>query len=160
MGQLKVNDIVEVVGVLGIDPESTMFMDEKWVWSSKLIPSDADFVIRFARSSKDTVFYEEKMAHHPPSSLVARLHCICVQKLDHSNPLIPQPAELETGSRVLRHCSAIGEASRKLMDVCLSASICGLVRCSVCWYEASSATVARSGYRICGLLPGRRHPGS
>lgn len=32
----------------------------------------------------------ETKAHHPPSSLVPRLHCIIAEKMAHSNPLLPR----------------------------------------------------------------------
>ena len=36
----------------------------------------------------------EAKAHHPPPSLVPRLHCIVAHKMGHSNPLLPRNLEI------------------------------------------------------------------
>lgn len=76
---LKVNDMVEIVGVLAMDP----------VWG---LPEAAD-------QTTDLVgrcgFEEELHAHCPPASLVARLHCVAVRRLAHTNPALPMPVPAE-----------------------------------------------------------------
>ena len=36
----------------------------------------------------------ETKAHHPPPSLVPRLHCIVAHKMGHSNPLLPRKLDI------------------------------------------------------------------
>lgn len=63
---LKLNDMCEFIGFLGINP-----------------------LIEAAYQEKDE--YENKMEQetlHPPSSVVPRIHCVSFKKLEHSNPLL------------------------------------------------------------------------
>lgn len=69
---LKINDMIEVVGFLSVDPAlSGEFASEK---NSILEP--------------DSETEAEIITHNPPPSLVPRLHAVFVKKLDHCNPLI------------------------------------------------------------------------
>lgn len=61
--------IVEVVGVLGIDPA--------------LGP------LNYNENSEDLDTAAERKVHCPPPSLVPRLHAITIRCLQHSNPLLP-----------------------------------------------------------------------
>lgn len=36
----------------------------------------------------------ETKAHHPPPSLVPRLHCVVAHKMGHSNPLLPRKLDI------------------------------------------------------------------
>ncbi|KAJ6669007.1 hypothetical protein lerEdw1_007816 [Lerista edwardsae] len=100
----KVNDILEVYGILSVDPvlhivnneessvDSVIFID-----SSCLIAQNESKHSSFARENSsfpmesmdcmDTV--EEQRVHSPPASLVPRIHVILAQKLQHINPLLP-----------------------------------------------------------------------
>ncbi|XP_064924701.1 mini-chromosome maintenance complex-binding protein [Columba livia] len=72
----KVNDVLEVYGILSVDPVlSIVNSDERD--SSTLDPVE----------SMDTT--EEQRVHSPPASLVPRIHVILAQKLQHINPLLP-----------------------------------------------------------------------
>ncbi|KAM5142375.1 mini-chromosome maintenance complex-binding protein [Mantella aurantiaca] len=73
----KVNDVVEVFGVLAVEPALSTVTEERDSLSAWLDPAD----------SMDTV--EEQRVHSPPTSLVPRIHAIVVRKLHHINPLIP-----------------------------------------------------------------------
>lgn len=71
-----VNDVVEFVGVLSVDPSLAQFEPEDQS-SQNNICTDA-----FEVSA------EEKNAHAPPPSLVPRLHAVFGTKLTHINPLL------------------------------------------------------------------------
>uniref|UniRef100_A0A8D0L2R4 Mini-chromosome maintenance complex-binding protein n=1 Tax=Sphenodon punctatus TaxID=8508 RepID=A0A8D0L2R4_SPHPU len=74
----KVNDILEVYGVLSVDPVlSIANSKERENSSSPLAPVEC----------METV--EEQRVHSPPASLVPRIHVILAQKLQHINPLLP-----------------------------------------------------------------------
>ena len=71
---IPVNSLVEFVGILSTDPTLTSFEGEE----------DTDIVDPF---SSETL--AERRSHHPPPSLVPRLHCLFAVTLSHSNPLLP-----------------------------------------------------------------------
>uniref|UniRef100_H3AJW8 Mini-chromosome maintenance complex-binding protein n=1 Tax=Latimeria chalumnae TaxID=7897 RepID=H3AJW8_LATCH len=73
----KVNDILEVYGVLSVDPALSVMNEDRNNSSSILDPME----------SMDTA--EELRVHSPPASLVPRLHVILANKLQHINPLVP-----------------------------------------------------------------------
>ena len=67
----KVNQMVEFLGIYELDPSAGV----------------ADY-------SDDTGLFDmeaEMRAHHPPSSLIARVHCLATRPLTHNNPLVPAP---------------------------------------------------------------------
>ncbi|XP_066457454.1 mini-chromosome maintenance complex-binding protein isoform X2 [Eleutherodactylus coqui] len=70
----KVNDVLEVYGVLSVEPALGAPYEDRDPMSSLLEPVDA---------------LEEQRAHSPPTSLVPRVHAIVIHKLSHTNPLIP-----------------------------------------------------------------------
>ncbi|NWZ92657.1 MCMBP protein, partial [Nesospiza acunhae] len=72
----KVNDVLEVFGVLSVDPVLSIVNSEERD-SSGLDPMEC----------MDTM--EEQRVHSPPASLVPRIHVILAQKLQHINPLLP-----------------------------------------------------------------------
>ncbi|XP_062851647.1 mini-chromosome maintenance complex-binding protein isoform X2 [Trichomycterus rosablanca] len=74
--KFKLNDMLEVFGILSVDPALSLVADDKEV-SSLLDPTE----------SMETV--EEQRAHRPPASLVPRLHMLHAQPLHHNNPLLP-----------------------------------------------------------------------
>ncbi|XP_077206047.1 mini-chromosome maintenance complex-binding protein isoform X1 [Paroedura picta] len=74
----KVNDVLEVYGILSVDPVLNMLNNEDRENSSSPVDS---------MDSMDTV--EEQRVHSPPASLVPRIHVILAQKLQHINPLLP-----------------------------------------------------------------------
>ncbi|XP_053162132.1 mini-chromosome maintenance complex-binding protein isoform X1 [Hemicordylus capensis] len=73
----KVNDILEVYGILSVDPVLNMINSEERENSFPVESMDC----------MDTV--EEQRVHSPPASLVPRIHVILAQKLQHTNPLLP-----------------------------------------------------------------------
>ncbi|XP_068807257.1 mini-chromosome maintenance complex-binding protein [Struthio camelus] len=72
----KVNDVLEVYGILSVDPVLSIVNNEERE-NSTLDPMEC----------MDTV--EEQRVHSPPASLVPRIHVILAQKLQHINPLLP-----------------------------------------------------------------------
>ncbi|KAM4703692.1 mini-chromosome maintenance complex-binding protein isoform 2-T2 [Rhinophrynus dorsalis] len=73
----KVNDILEVYGILSVDPVFSAVNEEKDAVSALLDPTE----------NMDTM--EEQRVHSPPSSLVPRIHAILTHKLKHNNPILP-----------------------------------------------------------------------
>ncbi|XP_075703860.1 mini-chromosome maintenance complex-binding protein isoform X2 [Rhinoderma darwinii] len=73
----KVNDVLEVYGVLSVEPALSALNKDRDPMSSLLDPEDG----------ADTL--EERRAHSPPTSLVPRIHAIVIHRLPHTNPLIP-----------------------------------------------------------------------
>ncbi|XP_048360972.1 mini-chromosome maintenance complex-binding protein isoform X1 [Sphaerodactylus townsendi] len=74
----KVNDVLEVYGILSVDPVLNILNTEDRENSSSPVDS---------MDCMDTV--EEQRVHSPPASLVPRIHVILAQKLQHINPLLP-----------------------------------------------------------------------
>ncbi|XP_061220236.1 mini-chromosome maintenance complex-binding protein [Neopsephotus bourkii] len=72
----KVNDVLEVYGILSVDPVLSIVNNE-----------ERDSSTLNAVESMDTA--EEQRVHSPPASLVPRIHVILAQKLQHINPLLP-----------------------------------------------------------------------
>ncbi|NXE17576.1 MCMBP protein, partial [Ardeotis kori] len=72
----KVNDVLEVYGILSVDPVLSIVNNEERD-NSALDPMEC----------MDAA--EEQRVHSPPASLVPRIHVILAQKLQHINPLLP-----------------------------------------------------------------------
>lgn len=79
--QFKVNDMVEFIGVLSVDPSLAQFNQENQL---------EEFGVGGYQPP-----IEEINAHAPPPSLVPRLHAVLSRKLYHNNPLLPQSPESE-----------------------------------------------------------------
>ncbi|XP_055083153.1 mini-chromosome maintenance complex-binding protein [Periophthalmus magnuspinnatus] len=85
--KFKVNDILEVYGILSVSPALSALADERES-SALLDPAD----------SMETA--EEQRVHCPPASLVPRLHMLHARPLCHNNPLLP-PGTAEDNSTFL-----------------------------------------------------------
>uniref|UniRef100_A0AAR2KU90 Mini-chromosome maintenance complex-binding protein n=1 Tax=Pygocentrus nattereri TaxID=42514 RepID=A0AAR2KU90_PYGNA len=81
----KLNDMLEVFGILSVDPALSLMADDKEA-SSLLDPTE----------SMETV--EEQRAHSPPASLVPRIHMLYAQPLKHNNPLLPSAVSEDKGA--------------------------------------------------------------
>ncbi|XP_058651850.1 mini-chromosome maintenance complex-binding protein isoform X1 [Onychostoma macrolepis] len=79
LDSFKLNDMLEVFGILSVDPALSMIADERET-SSLLDPTEG----------METV--EEQRVHSPPASLVPRVHMLYAQPLVHNNPLLPSSA--------------------------------------------------------------------
>lgn len=84
----KLNDTLEVYGILSVSPALSAVYDETDASSSLLDPTE----------SMETA--EEQRVHSPPASLVPRLHMLHARLLPHNNPLLPL-ATLEDNSAFL-----------------------------------------------------------
>ncbi|KAM9345446.1 mini-chromosome maintenance complex-binding protein [Symphorus nematophorus] len=84
----KLNDTLEVYGILSVSPALSALADEKDASSSLLDPTEC----------META--EEQRVHSPPASLVPRLHMLYARPLPHNNPLLP-PTKLEDNSAFL-----------------------------------------------------------
>ncbi|MCJ8730498.1 hypothetical protein PDJAM_G00185170 [Pangasius djambal] len=81
----KLNDMLEVFGILSVDPALSLLAEDKEA-SSFLDPTE----------SMETV--EEQRAHSPPASLVPRLHMLYAEPLQHNNPLLPSAVSEDKGA--------------------------------------------------------------
>ncbi|KAK0149931.1 Mini-chromosome maintenance complex-binding protein [Merluccius polli] len=97
----KLNDILEVYGVLSVNPALSALADNKDT-SSSLIVDPAE--------SMETA--EELRVHSPPASLVPRLHLLHARRLVHNNPLLP-PAGLGDSTALL--ASTLSEMASELL---------------------------------------------
>uniref|UniRef100_A0A672NS80 Mini-chromosome maintenance complex-binding protein n=1 Tax=Sinocyclocheilus grahami TaxID=75366 RepID=A0A672NS80_SINGR len=89
----KLNDMLEVFGILSVDPALSVIADEREA-SSLLDPTEG----------METV--EEQKVHSPPASLVPRLHMLYAQPLVHNNPLLPSSVSENNGNYL---SSVLGE---------------------------------------------------
>lgn len=87
---IKLNDMIEFVGVVSIQPRFATFAEEKPEESSPMVLTPDSFMSE-----------EEHAAHYPPTSLVPRLHCVFYQHLKHSNPSIPLDNDEKTSDSLL-----------------------------------------------------------
>lgn len=71
--QFKVNDVIEFIGIVSVDPELSQMFDSA--------NGDAHNAMGITA--------EEQKAHHPPASYVPRLHVVKMRRMDHNNPLLP-----------------------------------------------------------------------
>ncbi|XP_022288732.2 mini-chromosome maintenance complex-binding protein-like [Crassostrea virginica] len=81
MDSFSVNDTVEFIGVLSVDPSLAHFHEE----------NRTDGTISSVDGYEEPM--EERNAHAPPPSLVPRLHAIIHHKLRHNNPHLPAEKE-------------------------------------------------------------------
>lgn len=103
----SLNDIVEVVGILSIDP------------AMALRGPDHDGNIEMNTAAMDM---EEEVAHCPPPSLVPRLHVLSAQKVSHTNPLLS--ADLECSGDIAAQKGSMRE-TRELLRELLQEALLG-----------------------------------
>lgn len=84
----KLNDTLEVFGILSVSPALSALADEKDASSSLLDPTEC------------MEMAEEQRVHCPPASLVPRLHVLYAKPLPHNNPVLPSTS-LEDNSTFL-----------------------------------------------------------
>lgn len=74
----KVNEMIEFIGILSVDPGLAVFDQHmEGLQDTAFLTPD------------DLTTPEEQAVHHPPPSLVPRLHCLTFHRLTHSNPCLP-----------------------------------------------------------------------
>ncbi|XP_053606631.1 mini-chromosome maintenance complex-binding protein [Plodia interpunctella] len=112
---LKLNEMIEVVGFLSVDPILSGEFSEKNPLGPEL-ETEA-----------------ETMTHHPPPSLVPRVHAVYVKKLEHCNPLVKEDMDQ---AAVLKEASVAREHLLKALTELLLGDqlaaeylICHLIAC-------------------------------
>uniref|UniRef100_S4RXM7 Mini-chromosome maintenance complex-binding protein n=1 Tax=Petromyzon marinus TaxID=7757 RepID=S4RXM7_PETMA len=98
---IKLNDVVEVFGILSMDPELGLQQDSSFRFDS-------------AQSALKPLNYHEVRAQSPvhsgPASLVPRLHALTMRKLTHVNPLLPADLHPGESARAVLCGSLLAEA--------------------------------------------------
>ncbi|KAJ3610239.1 hypothetical protein NHX12_022333 [Muraenolepis orangiensis] len=100
----KLNDTLEVYGILSVNPALSALADEKDV-SSSLVVDPAE--------SMQTA--EELRVHSPPASLVPRLHLLHAQRLPHNNPLLPPAAPEDSAASLASTLSEMASVRTELL---------------------------------------------
>uniref|UniRef100_A0A672GZ87 Mini-chromosome maintenance complex-binding protein n=1 Tax=Salarias fasciatus TaxID=181472 RepID=A0A672GZ87_SALFA len=106
----KLNEMLEVFGILSVSPALSALAEEKDATSSLLDPMEG------MESA------EEQRVHCPPASLVPRLHMLCARTLPHNNPLLPAAAPGDNSA-----CKGRGKGSGKAKILCFH-RLCGSSR--------------------------------
>lgn len=96
---LKVNDMVEFIGVLSVDPCLAVFNDDDMGDGNEQGP--------LGPAHDDLITPEEQAVHHPPPSLVPRLHVLASRNLVHSNPSIPSSITGEASVPILQQLADV-----------------------------------------------------
>lgn len=110
----KVNDMVEFIGILSADPSLAALLDHRKEDSPELMGPCPD----------DLITPEEKAVHHPPPSLVPRLHCLTYRSLTHSNPCVPHGIRGESSSQLMGQLAGIrGEILSLLTQIAYDDSL-------------------------------------
>uniref|UniRef100_A0A673Z2E9 Mini-chromosome maintenance complex-binding protein n=1 Tax=Salmo trutta TaxID=8032 RepID=A0A673Z2E9_SALTR len=78
LDSFKLNDTLEIYGILSVNPVLTVIVYPRRDPSSLLL-----------NPSESMESPEEQRAHDPPASLVPRLHMLYARPLQHNNPLLP-----------------------------------------------------------------------
>lgn len=105
----KVNDMVEFIGVLSVDPGLAVFMDEDM--------TEGNVQESLGPSPDDLITPEERAVHHPPPSLVPRLHVLTSRHLTHSNPCVPNDIKGESSTAMQQLADVRGELLSLLTQV-------------------------------------------
>ena len=95
----KVNDMVEFIGVLSVDPGLAVFSDHDMV--------EGDVQEPLGPTPEDLITPEEQAVHHPPASLVPRLHVLASRHLAHSNPCVPSDIKEGSSATILQQLADV-----------------------------------------------------
>lgn len=107
-GVFKVNDIVEFIGILSLDPNLAH------------CPNSVDDHDLFSHFNQ-----QENMAHSPPPSLVPRLHVVKYKKLVHNNPLLPMELPVQMSAEELTAFEAEAKIMREELHSILTSALLG-----------------------------------
>ncbi len=109
---ISLNDSVEFVGILSVDPSLGAPMDE-----NEADEKNNDIMAQFSKV--------EISAKNPPASLIPRLHVVAYKKLDHLNPLLPMENELAQKEMMREEVSrARDELHAILTKLCFDDPVC------------------------------------
>ncbi|XP_063363784.1 mini-chromosome maintenance complex-binding protein [Cydia amplana] len=141
--QLKLNEMIEVVGFLSVDP----------ALSGEFQP-ETDPLINPQGENE-----AEAITLNPPPSLVPRLHAVCVRKLEHCNPLVEGEFDQNT---VLKEANTAREHLLKALTELLLGDklaaeylICHLIACI--YLRRETLTLGSFCLNLSNL-PTRRYP--
>ncbi|KFV62861.1 Mini-chromosome maintenance complex-binding protein, partial [Dryobates pubescens] len=98
----KVNDVLEVYGILSVDPVLSIVNNDEREGSALDLMECMDTA-------------EEQRVHSPPASLVPRIHVILAQKLQHINPLLPACLNEESKTFVSNFMSELSPVRAELL---------------------------------------------
>ncbi|XP_052263772.1 mini-chromosome maintenance complex-binding protein-like [Dreissena polymorpha] len=104
----KVNDVVEFVGVLSVDPSLAIF------------PGNGDGDHPLLGGVEESI--EELHAHAPPPSLVPRLHAVLCNHRAHVNPLVPNTGTEEYSTvleNIQREVTTLREELLSILELSL-----------------------------------------
>lgn len=96
---LSLNDVVEVVGILSVDPSLAPTSSEQEGSGECIGAMDV----------------EEEAAHCPPPSLVPRIHALAVHALPHTNPILPVDSSSDV-SDIIGDMREAREVLRKILE--------------------------------------------
>ncbi|KAM3863162.1 mini-chromosome maintenance complex-binding protein [Diretmus argenteus] len=99
----KLNNMLEVYGILSVSPALSALADEKDASSSFLDAADC----------META--EEQRVRSPPASLVPRLHMLYATLLPHNNPLLPSAALEDTSAFLSSTLSEMASVRTELL---------------------------------------------
>lgn len=106
----KVNDMVEFISVLSVDPGLAVFSDHDMAEGNGQEP--------LRPTPDDLITPEEQAVHHPPPSLVPRLHVLSSRRLTHSNPCVPNDIKGESSTNIMQQLAEVrGELLSLLTQV-------------------------------------------
>lgn len=63
---------------------------------------EIDAAVGVIDAEEDPYLAEEIRAHHPPPSMIPRIHCLAVELLTHNNPHIPQQLSEEVHADMVK----------------------------------------------------------
>ncbi|XP_062508739.1 mini-chromosome maintenance complex-binding protein-like [Corticium candelabrum] len=147
--EYKVNDVLEVFGILSVDPLMAHLHDDE--------------AACVGDPSVDSESSEERLAHNFPPSLVPRLHCVVARRLDVTNPLIPLPLTHPGHKAVVESIKSEASAIRSellsfLSCCCLGDALCAeyllLHLLSSVYARRDIVAVGKYCLNICGCLSG------
>ena len=149
----KVNDMVEFIGVLSVDPGLAVFSDHGM----------ADNVQEtLGPSPEDLITPEEQAVHHPPPSLVPRLHVLASHPLTHSNPCVPSDIKRQSSTIMPQLAMVRGELLSVLTQVmygdCLAAEYMLLHLVSSVYNWTGIMPVGKFTLNVSGCPPSESFP--
>ncbi|XP_022246309.1 mini-chromosome maintenance complex-binding protein-like isoform X1 [Limulus polyphemus] len=114
---LKVNDVVEVIAVLSVEPS---LAHVSRFASQRNEGNDAVSIGGLSEFES-----EELEAHNPPPSLVPRLHAILIKPLDHINPKLPVGLKSSKNQKVIQEIQKEAATTRGELHTILTQALLG-----------------------------------
>lgn len=99
----------EFIGILSVDP---LLVHHDHTSNGSELDSTSGLPVALTEEN-----VAEIKAHHPPPSLVPRLHCIVAYKLAHSNPLLPRNLEIPVPLNGNLHLNADCSKTRQFLTM-------------------------------------------